>query len=95
MRKVFERLDVALEELKLLQIEFNVLKTIREHGCQCSDDDACAFVRERNHYFEALQGITRDGSGTGLGSGLRRANEDLRQIASEAICRVNGKGISR
>ncbi len=62
MRKVFERLDAALEELKLLQIEFNVLKTIREHGCQCSDDDACAFVRERNHYFEALQVIDRDGS---------------------------------
>jgi len=47
-----------IEELEDVEIDLRRLREVREPGgCQCSDDDACKFARDRDMYMAALQAI--------------------------------------
>lgn len=39
--------EAALER-DALRTELAALKEVRQHGCECSDEDACLFARQRN-----------------------------------------------
>ena len=47
-RLMAEKLLKLKARVAELEEENKVLKEVRGRGCQCSDEDACAFVRERN-----------------------------------------------
>lgn len=37
-----------IEHIRELEQEMAVVLAVRQHGCDCSDADACQFVRERD-----------------------------------------------
>jgi hypothetical protein len=52
-------IEVQKAHIADIESKYEVLKTVREHGCECSDEEACAFVREiykLNKNIETLQG---------------------------------------
>ena len=41
-------LSGMLDEIERLQDELRTVRTVYHHRCECSEDDACAFARERD-----------------------------------------------
>lgn len=46
--EVYEDRRTLLAALYDLRAEYAALAEVRHRGCECSDDDACAFARERD-----------------------------------------------
>lgn len=46
--KIQSSADALRDEVERLREENTHLAELRKRGCECSDDDACAFARERD-----------------------------------------------
>lgn len=79
--QTLNRLQAAHEERDALRAEVERLKgELVRQGNIASSEYAHA-----SRYRAALEKIANDGNGTGMGGGLRRDGNDLRDLAREAL----------
>jgi len=78
-------LNPLIKERDDIADELRVITNIREHGCDCSDDDACLFVRQREELADALErAIALIASGGLLGA----VHLDIIELGREALRRA-------